>query len=460
MRTFSAAEAAKITGSELIGEAGVLFSGMSYDSRSVREGSLFVAVAGENADGADFVGSAFGRGATVAVTSRRMTPPTGKAILVAASPEEAVRLLAVSARRAFKGTVVGVVGSAGKTTTKDFSAKFLSILGPTFSTSGNRNNLLGLPEMILGADENASFWVLEMGISKPGEMESLAPIASPNVVLFTSIRPVHTEFFPSLEAIRDEKAKVLDHLTPPSFYIYNADDGLLSELPVRFGKTSYSYGRSEKADLKIGSIEDKGENGFSFTVSYGSESASIDLPFLNMVQCQNFSAAFMLSLALGGSFSSALDVVPRLAPGAHRGVPHSLRNGILLYDDSYNSNPEALFSLIKSASGWRRRLVGVFGEMKELGSESERYHREAGELAREAFSSLLCVGGDGARILSLSFSGSNRQVFWAENWEDGYRWLRGQVDPSDAVIVKGSRSIGLDRLVDRFLEDYSMEGAP
>ncbi len=180
-----------------------------------------------------------------------------------------MRLLAISARRDFKGTVIGVVGSAGKTTTKEFSAKFLSTLGRTFATSGNRNNLLGLPEMILGADETASYWVLEMGISKPGEMESLAPIASPNVVLFTSIRPVHTEFFPSLESIRDEKAKVLCHLSRPSFFVYNADDALLCELPALFGTTSYSFGRSEKADLRILSIEDKGENGFSWNCYTG-----------------------------------------------------------------------------------------------------------------------------------------------------------------------------------------------
>ncbi|HNQ77210.1 MAG TPA: UDP-N-acetylmuramoyl-tripeptide--D-alanyl-D-alanine ligase [Acidobacteriota bacterium] len=458
MRIFSASEAAKTTGAELLGDPGTAFSGVSYDSRSVLEGSLFVAVKGEKADGADYIEASFARGASVALTSRRVEPPPGRALLLAESPEEAVRLLAISARRDFKGTVISVVGSAGKTTTKEFSAKFLSTLGRTFATSGNRNNLLGLPEMILGADETASYWVLEMGISKPGEMESLAPIASPNVVLFTSIRPVHTEFFPSLESIRDEKAKVLCHLSRPSFFVYNADDALLCELPALFGTTSYSFGRSEKADLRILSIEDKGENGFSLELLYRGESVTVPIPFLNMVQCHNFSAALMLTLALGGDLSSALEVAPLLSPAAHRGVPHCLKQGILLYDDSYNSNPEALVSLIKSASGWKRRLVGVFGEMKELGAESEKYHREAGALASEVFSSLLCVGADGARTLALEFSGSDRQVFWAGSWEDGYRWLRGQVDPGDAVIVKGSRSIGLDKLVDRFLEDYK-EGA-
>lgn len=459
MRAFSAAEAAGITGAGLCGFPGATFSGISYDSRNIRGGNLFVAVKGEKADGRDYVDAAFANGASVAISPSAMTPPEGRALLVAPSPGESIRALARKAREDFKGTVIGVVGSAGKTTTKDFSARFLSLLGPTFASGGNRNNLLGLPEMILNADEHAKFWVLEMGISQPSEMDDLAPVASPNAVLFTSIRPVHTEFFPSLTAIRDEKVKVLKYLRKPSFYIYNADDELLAELPRSFREKNFSYGSAPGADLRITRIEGVGEKGFAIELSCGRDVVPVRIPFLNKVQCFNFSAACMLAVALGAQLSAASEVAPSLEPAPHRGVPHYLRDGILLYDDSYNSNPEALASLMESASGWKRRLVGVLGEMKELGEKSEDYHRRAGEYARGCFSSLLCVGGDGARSLSLSFSGSDRQVFWAERWEDGYRWLRGQIDPSDAVIVKGSRSIGLDKFVDRFLADYSAGGA-
>lgn len=459
MRAFSAAEAAGITGAGLCGDPGASFAGMSYDSRNIKEGNLFVAVKGEKADGRDFVAAAFANGATVAISPSGITPPEGRALLVAPSPEESIRVLAKRAREDFKGTVVGVVGSAGKTTTKDFSARFLSLLGATFATGGNRNNLLGLPEMILNADDRAEYWVLEMGISRPSEMDDLAPVASPNVVLFTSIKPVHTEFFPSLRAIRDEKAKVLNHLEEPSFYIYNADDEFLSELPGRCAGKHFSYGCSPGSDLRIMKIEELGEKGFDVELSRGKDVVQVLIPFLNKVQCYNFSAACMLAVALGAPLSAAREVAPSLSPAPHRGVPHYLKDGILLYDDSYNSNPEALASLMASAGGWKRRLVGVLGEMKELGEKGADYHRQAGEAARGCFSSLLCVGGDGARSLSLSFSGSDRQVFWAEQWEDGYRWLRGQIDPSDAVIVKGSRSIGLDKLVDRLLADYSAGGA-
>jgi len=459
MRAFTAGDAARMCGAEVLGSAGALFSGVTYDSRTACGGRLFVAVKGGKSDGNDFVGAAFEEGASAAISSRAIQPPEGKALLLHDSPETAVRRLAAEARKEFKGTVIGIVGSAGKTTTKDFSARFLSLLGPTFATGGNRNNLLGLPEMILGADYSAKFWVLEMGISTPGEMDMLAPIAAPDAVLFTSIRPVHMEFFHSMREILEEKSKVLNHSAPSSFYIYNADDELLSELPMAFRGRRFSYGASEGANVRIMSVEEKGEKGFSVTLSREKEEVTVALPFLNKVQVHNFAAAAALATIFGAPLSLAAEVAPRLSPAGHRGVPHYLRDGILLYDDSYNSNPEALAALIESAARWKRRLVGVLGEMKELGPHGEEYHREAGALAARHFASLLCVGGEGARTLSLSFSASGNPCFYAERWEDGYRWLTGQVDPSDAVIVKGSRSIGLDGLAERFIAEYREGGA-
>jgi UDP-N-acetylmuramoyl-tripeptide--D-alanyl-D-alanine ligase len=459
MRTFKASDAAKLIGAELAGNPDAAFTGMTYDSRTVKLGNLFVAVKGEKADGRDFVESAFNSGAAAVLSSGKFDPPEDKAMLITPSPEEAVRKLAAFARKEFKGVVIGVVGSVGKTTTKDFSSKFLSLMGATYATRGNLNNLLGLPEMILNADEYAKHWVLEMGISKPGEMDLLAPTASPNVVLFTAIKPVHTEFFPSVAAIRDEKAKVLNYLKAPSFYIYNADDELLSELPSIFKNRTFSYGISPTADLRISQIGELGEKGFIVKLSYNEKEAAVALPFLSRVQCFNFAAALMLALSLGAPLTAASEVLPMLSPAAHRGVPHYLKNNILLYDDSYNSNPGALSLLIRSAATWNRNLVGVFGEMRELGAESEKYHREIGELAGENLSSLLCVGNNGAKVLSLSFSGSRKPCFYADCWEDGYRWLKGRIIENDAVIVKGSRAICLDKLVEKLIADYSGEGA-
>jgi UDP-N-acetylmuramoyl-tripeptide--D-alanyl-D-alanine ligase len=455
MLSFKASDAAKMIGAKLAGDPEALFAGMSYDSRTIKSGNLFVAEKGEKADGNDFVEAAFAAGASAALTSRSMIPPEGKALLMVSSPEEAVRLLAGEARKKFRGTVIGIVGSAGKTTTKDFSAKFLSLLDTVYSTRGNRNNLLGLPETIINADENAKYWVLEMGISKPGEMDSLAPVAAPDFVVFTSIRPVHTEFFPSLAAIRDEKAKVLKYMREAGLCIYNTDDKLLSELPGIFNKKFLSFGESSNSDLRITEIEELGEKGLKAAFSFSGEKQAIVLPFLNKVQCFNFAAALLVVLNEGAPLSICHDATPLVKPAAHRGVAHYLKNNILLYDDSYNSNPEALAALIESSARWNRRLVGVLGEMKELGGQSEHFHRMIGGLAGQCFSSLFCVGGEGAKVLSLSFSSSRKPCFYARNWEEGFGWLKNQIEGNDALIVKGSRSISLDKLVERFISEFS-----
>ncbi|MCX7831236.1 MAG: Mur ligase family protein, partial [Acidobacteria bacterium] len=212
MRSFLAEELLKFEGSHLLGNSFAVFKGMTYDSRTVEKGNLFVALKGENVDGNDFVEKAFENGASVVLCSRKVKPPEGKAIVYAENPEKIIGEFASCLRSKFRGSVIGIVGSAGKTTTKDFCAKFLSELDLTYFSQGNKNNLLGVPQTIVNADFEAKYWVLEMGISFTNEMDLLANIVKPNIVIFTSIKPVHLEFLHSLENIFAEKSNVLKHL--------------------------------------------------------------------------------------------------------------------------------------------------------------------------------------------------------------------------------------------------------
>ncbi len=457
MRKYLAKEFEKIEGvKKIIGNPDAFFEGISYDSRRINNGNLFVAVKGETFDGNDFVEKAFESGAIVSIASKEVTPHDGKSLILSECPEKSVQEFAKSVRKKFEGSVIGVVGSVGKTTTKEFASEFLKTSFKTYSNEGNKNNLLGLPETIINGDFESKYWILEMGISKKGEMDELASIAMPDSVIFTSINPVHLEFLDDLKTIYDEKKRVLSHLLRPSFVIFNNDDPFLKKIQEEFNLKCYSYGTSDDSDLKFKILEN-GEKGVHTQFDYQKHTISIELPFLNSSYLYNFASALLLHLIVGGDISTAKDVAKNIKIPSHRGIIYELQNEITLYDDSYNSNPEAVKSLLYSLKNIKRKKIGVLGEMKELGKESFKYHSLIGDIASSIFSSLLCVGDEPAKVMAESFGRKNRDVLWVKKFEDGIDFIKSKLDEGSFLVVKGSRSIGLDKLVDFLLKEIGKQ---
>jgi UDP-N-acetylmuramoyl-tripeptide--D-alanyl-D-alanine ligase len=457
MRKFQAKEFEKIEGvKKIIGNPDALFEGVSYDSRKMEKGNLFVAVKGEKVDGNDFVEKAFESGATVAISSREVKPQDGKSLILSEFPEKSVQEFSKSLRKKYEGSVIGVVGSVGKTTTKEFAREFLKTSFKTYSNEGNKNNLLGLPETIINGDFESKYWILEMGISRKGEMDELASIAMPDSVIFTSIKPVHLEFLDDLKTIYDEKKRVLNHLLRPSFAIFNNDDSYLKKIPEEFDLKFYSFGTSDDSDLKFKIIENK-EKGILAQFDYKKDSIQIELPFLNRSYLYNFASALLLHLIVGGDIEKARDVAKNIKLPSHRGIIYELQNGVTLYDDSYNSNPEAVKSLLASLKDIKRKKIGVFGEMKELGTESSKYHSEIGEFAQSIFSSLLCVGDEPAKEMAEIFGRKNKDVLWVKKFEDGIDFIKTKLERNSFLVVKGSRSIGLDKFVDYLLKEIGKQ---
>ncbi len=448
MRHFSAAEAAGLTGGTLVGRGDAGFEGVALDSRAVRPGNLFVALKGAKSDGHDYCGDATGRGASMLLVERDPGLNTSAQVLKVASSEAALRALGRAARDSFKGSVIGVVGSCGKTTTKDFTASVLSAGGAVSTTAGNRNNLLGTPETMLNADQESKFWVLELGISRPGEMEELAPLARPNGVVFTTIQPVHMEFFPSLEAILGEKSKVMRWMTRPGFVVVNTDDPLLAKMAVPGGARRVSYGRSAEADLRIEPGSEVSESGVSFRLRHENETASGFLPVAGEHQLMNFAAACAAGIACGLGLHESAAASSSLRPARHRGELLKAPGGVLILDDSYNANPAAVETVLKSVSKWNRRVVAVLGEMLELGPESAAHHARTGLLAAQAVAALAVVGSEAARPMADSFAKTGRPLLFASRWQDAVEWARSEAGPGDLLLVKGSRGIGLDALVE------------
>jgi UDP-N-acetylmuramoyl-tripeptide--D-alanyl-D-alanine ligase len=453
VRTFTAEEIAAATVGQVLRPAAGTVAGLCLDSRSVKPGNLFAALPGAKADGHAFCAKAAEAGAACVLVSRAVEVPEGCGVVLVGSVEGALQALGMLVRSEFRGEVVGIVGSCGKTTTKDFTAAVLRRVGPVDATAGNRNNLLGVPETLMGADMACRFWVLELGISQPGEMASLAPIARPTGVVMTTIQPVHTEFFPSLEAIRDEKARVFESVEPGAFGALNAEDPLLLDLRLPSGMERVLYGTSEGADVRVEATGEAGPHGTAFRLTLGGSSAEGFLPVPGAHNLLNFAGACAAGSCFHASADEMAAAAADLKPAKHRGESYSLREDVYLLDDSYNANPAAVAAVLRSTAGWNRRVVAALGEMLELGAAGPAHHEATGRLAAElGISALLAVGGENAALMARAFAASGRPTLHVAKWPDGAGWLEGQLQTGDGALVKGSRGIGLEGLVDWLIE--------
>jgi len=447
--SWTVAEVAALVGGTLLtGDPGARVSGCALDSRAVSPGCLFIALRGERADGHDFCAAAVASGASALLVEREIQGLRGAAVVRVDSVAEALRALGRGARDRFDGTVVGVVGSCGKTTTKDFAAAVLSRAGLVTATSGNRNNLLGVPETIFNADAAARFWVLELGISTPGEMGSLAPVAAPDGVVFTTVQAVHLEFFDSVESIRDEKVSVLEHARAGGFAVVNADDPLLAPIAVPEGLRRLTYGRAAGAAVRLETGAAVSAAGFPFALHHAGQRTQGFLPVAGEHQAMNFAAACAAGIACGMALDEVAAAAPSLKPARHRGELRELASGALLLDDSYNANPAAVRSVLASAAKWGRRTVAVLGEMRELGPDSVRFHAEVGREAASTVDALATVGGEGARAMAEAYGAEGRPTLYAPRWDEVRAWVEERLGAGDLLVVKGSRAVGLDGLAD------------
>jgi UDP-N-acetylmuramoyl-tripeptide--D-alanyl-D-alanine ligase len=451
--SFALERIASATGGRIEVPAPALVRGLCLDSRRVTPGCLFAAIKGQKVDGHAFVRQAVEKGAAAVLAEEPVDVPEGGGVVQVGSVEEALKALGSHVRSGYKGCVVGVVGSCGKTTTKDFTAAVLSRLGTVHATSGNRNNLLGLPETLMAADMDARFWVLEMGISRPDEMAALAPIARPSAVIFTGIEPVHMEFFPSLEAIRDEKCKVFESLEKGGAAFLNGDDPLLADIALPEGSHRTTFGTGRSCHVRIRAESVTGPAGSRFEMAYGGKKAMGVLHVSGVHNLRNFAAAAAAGTFYGLSLREACEAASGLKPVEHRGEAFLLRKDVLLFDDSYNANPAAVGLVLEGIGTWHRRPLAVLGEMLELGEASDRHHRAIGKHAvRAGVEGLLAVGGSGAAALAEAFAASGRPCLHVPRWEDGADWFEAMIRSGDGILVKGSRGIGLDGFVHRLLE--------
>jgi UDP-N-acetylmuramoyl-tripeptide--D-alanyl-D-alanine ligase len=345
----------------------------------------------------------------------------------------------------------------GKTTTKELTAAVLSKRFPTGRSTGNLNNAIGLPLEVARMPDDVKVAVLEMGMSTPGEIHRLSELFRPDVAVVTAVAPVHLVNFASLDAVRDAKGEILDGMSPHGTYVANADDARSVEIGTRHGGRVVAYGLAGSDEL-FATARDiaETETGTRFTLRLGGESTPVELPLPGRHNVSNFLAAAAIAGVLGMAAREVAAAAPDVKPAKHRGEVKELLGGGLLYDDSYNSSPVALtasFAAFERAAGARRK-VAVVGEMRELGPESPRFHREAGKSLAGRCDLLVAVHGDAREIAAGAREAGMREdaVRFAESVDAAIPLVKELLAPGDAVFVKGSRGVALDKLVDTLVE--------
>ena len=443
-------------------------AGYSIDSRTIRPGELFIAIHGPRHDGHDHVAGALERGALAAVVSaqgaRRSPEDLRGSCLVVDDTLLALHQLARAMRDVWGKKIAGVTGSVGKTTTKEILAALLGAKLRVLKSAGNFNNAYGLPLTLFRREEEHDAAVLEMGMSRRYELKELAAIASPDVGVVTRVAPAHLEFFASVEEIALAKRELIEGLNGSnSLAVLNADDPLVADFAGHAPGRVLTYGIERPADYSAESIEDRGALGSTFVLVRAGKRTRLELALPGRHVISNALAALAAASEWGIGAAEAQGVFGTLHAPEMRGELLRFSNGAALINDSYNSSPAALHAMIKvlaATPGYRRRILAA-GEMRELGTRSAELHREAGKFAGQTgrIDWVIGVEGDAAGIVegavNAGVSRSHTRVFASS--EEAAKFLEDFVAPRDLLLVKGSRGVKMERVVDRVLAVHAPE---
>jgi UDP-N-acetylmuramoyl-tripeptide--D-alanyl-D-alanine ligase len=427
--------------------------GYSIDSRTIGAGDLFFAVKGERLDGHEYVQTALAGGAVAAVVSNRWVVPAEvdeTRLLRVADGENCVLLalqkLAHAVRREWGGRVIGVTGSAGKTTTKEAVAQVLSSQFNVLKSHGNLNNGFGLPLQLLRLEPEHEVAIIEMGMNHAGEIAALAKIAEPDWAVVSNVGPVHLEFFPDgIAGIALAKYELIEALPANGIAVLNFDDNYVASFGRGLRDRTIFYGTNEGAEVRAVDIAEAGTEGMVFTVEAYGDRASVQLPMLGRHNVPNALAGIATGLKSGMSLAACAAALGDLRAGDKRGEVVRWR-GATLINDCYNSNPRALDAMVDAlvALPGERHIV-VAGEMLELGPEGESLHRACGQrMAERGVTTVVGVRGLAEALVTAAREGGADAVFVADAEAAG-KWLQANVHAGDAVLLKASRGVMLER---------------
>lgn len=426
-------------------------TGYSIDSRTLRPGDLFFAIKGEQFDGHDFVAAALQAGAVAAVVRKDHAAADPARLLRVDDTLAALQRLALAVRKLWGKCLVGVTGSAGKTTTKEAIAHVLASKSRVLKSEGNLNNHFGLPLQLLRLEAEHEIAVIEMGMNHAGEIAELCRIAEPNVGVVTNVAPVHLGFFSSLREIAQAKYELVQALPRGGTAVLNADDPYVSQFGRDFHGKVVLYGMEHPTEVNAQNARELGEQGSEFDLVAGAARERVRLPLLGRHNVYNALAAAAVGLQRGMSLAEIGGALASLQPAERRGqVVHIA--GATVINDCYNSNPKALEAMIDAlASLAAKRRIVIAGEMLELGDAADELHFMCGaHAAAKRIDMLIGVRGAARKIVQGAHDNGLIAAEYVETPEDAGEWLAATVRAGDAVLLKASRGVRLERALEKW----------
>jgi UDP-N-acetylmuramoyl-tripeptide--D-alanyl-D-alanine ligase len=448
MRPLSLSELEMPLEAQLIGPDQKI-TGVSTDSRNLSDGDLFVALRGEHFDGHDYVSQVQSKGAVAALVSASVADPLPQ--LQVADTQRALGLLGAYNRQQYHGTLVAITGSSGKTTVKNMVHAVLAQRGETLATEGNYNNEIGVPLTLLRLRPEVEFAVVEMGAARAGDIAWLCELARPTVALLLNAMPAHLEGFGSVEGVASAKGEIFDVLGETDVAVINADQPWAKQWRKRAGvATVLDFGLEQPAAISARGIQSRGVEGISFTLStpVGDMAMRLALPGVHNVA--NALAAVAVGLACELSLTEIRDGLELLQPVDGRLRSIRSPQGATVIDDCYNANPGSVRAAIDLLAACPGRRTLVLGAMLELGENSGALHREVGAYALTSGIDQLWGVGPELEVCVNAFGTGGR---YFEDRAAVLSGLPGEFGQGDTVLVKGSRSAGMEQVLHALLPD-------
>jgi len=436
-------------------------SGVSIDNRTIKKGEIFFALKGERFDGHDFLQGAIDKGAKAVVVSKKKKFAAKIATINVAHTLTALQELAKFYRQKFNPVVVGVTGSNGKTTAKDMLKSLLSSKYRVVATPGNYNNIVGLPLTLFEISPETEFLVLEMGANHAGEIKRLAEISLPQMGVITNIGATHLQFFRCISNVLSAKMELVQLLPRRGKIALNIDDAHLKSQFEKIKQKIITFGTNPQADVRVSNVvvSSPGEKEkLSFTINVGRDREEFNLYCIGRYNIYNALAAISVAKEFGVSLSLMADVLGKFKFPKLR--MEKLKYGeVTIVNDAYNANPTSVKAVLSELifSFPSRRKIVVLGDMLELGRMSRKFHQEIGKIvATSPIYSLITIGEDARFIAQAArkWGMERNNIFSFKDKKVASRKLKELLEPKDAVLIKGSRKMGLEEVI-RFLPKIS-----
>lgn len=425
-------------------------TGVSIDTRTIKNGDLYLAIKGSHFDGHDFIDQAIEKGSTCVVSEKPVSQKSVTLLQVNDSVK-ALGDIAADYRKKHKTTIVAVTGSNGKSTTKEMIYSALSSTRKVVKTEGNFNNLIGLPLQVLRLTDQYDVAVFEMGMNAPGEIKRLAEIASPDVGLITNVNPAHLEKLHTVENVAKAKGELFEGMRKDGTIIINAEDPWAVKLGNAYPGNKIRFGMQNDCDVQFGRLMSEGLDKTDMTFYVKGREYAMRLPVPGVHNVMNALSAIAVGVALKIQVTMMITGIEHFTAMKMRMERIQLLNGVQLINDCYNANPSSMFAALRTIGSAKRagRFIAVLGDMLELGDSAIEKHRELGvNAAKFGVSKLFTVGNHAKDVETGAFSNGLKSVVVEKDVESLKKTILNEVKTGDIVLVKGSRGMKMEQVVE------------